>query len=255
MSSGSRQWRVGTAGWSIKSELAPFAGGGSALERYASVFNCVEINSSFYRPHKPETYARWADSVPEHFRFSVKLPKAISHEARLALEGNALERFAGELGMLGEKLGAVLVQLPPGLTFEADRAGQFFHACSKAWAAATLCEPRHRSWFQPDALSLMNEANVSLVGADPAILPQAGAPIVNGGPAYWRLHGSPRMYYSAYTDAQIASYADAMRISAAQECWCIFDNTAEGAALENALSMHAMLSARDAQLAGHAERR
>src|SRR5438067_5165479 len=105
---------VGCAGWGIHKDVAGrFPPEGSQLERYAAVFPAVEINSSFYRPHQPATYARWAASVPPGFRFSVELPKAISHEARLRDADALLDRFAFEVNHLGAKLGCVLVQLPP----------------------------------------------------------------------------------------------------------------------------------------------
>ncbi len=77
--------RIGTAGWSVPALYAEeMPRGGSHLERYARRLNAVEINSSFYRPHQRKTYERWAQSTPADFRFSVKVPKAITHEARLA---------------------------------------------------------------------------------------------------------------------------------------------------------------------------
>src|ERR687894_400456 len=86
--------RIGTSGWSIpKAHDAPFRASGNHLERYASVFNAVEINSSFYRPHRPATYERWAASVPEEFRFAVKIPKAIPHERRLKEAGDLMGHF------------------------------------------------------------------------------------------------------------------------------------------------------------------
>ena len=76
--------RIGTAGWAIPRIHADlFPGNGTGLERYSGRLNAAEINSSFYRPHRPATYARWADAVPEAFRFSVKIPRSISHEKRL----------------------------------------------------------------------------------------------------------------------------------------------------------------------------
>jgi uncharacterized protein YecE (DUF72 family) len=74
--------RVGTAGWSLRRDEGD-AAGGSRLERYARLFSCVEINSSFYRPHRPATYARWAAAVPAGFRFSLKVPKEITHVRRM----------------------------------------------------------------------------------------------------------------------------------------------------------------------------
>src|SRR5450830_369271 len=134
---------VGCAGWTIpKLSARHFPVAGSHLERFASVFGAAEINSSFYRPHQASTYARWAASTPAAFRFSVKLPKALSHEARLAEPDAVLDRFAGEAGALGDKLGCVLVQLPPklGLTWPSPSASS--RPCASASAA---CWPARRA--------------------------------------------------------------------------------------------------------------
>jgi uncharacterized protein YecE (DUF72 family) len=150
---------IGTAGWSISSAAASrFPLDGSHLQRYAQVLDCVEINSSFYRPHQPSTYARWAASVPEHFRFSVKLPRSITHERRLRDCAAELDRFAGEVMQLGNKLGCVLVQLPPSLRFEADVASAFFHALRQRVDGMLACEARHPSWFEAGATDARHHA-------------------------------------------------------------------------------------------------
>src|SRR5688572_19432683 len=113
------EFRIGCAGWSIPREhAAEFPVEGTHLQRYAQRFPAVEINSSFYRPHRPETYARWAASTPDGFRFAVKVPREITHTRRLREVDEPLERFLAEAGALGEKLGPLLVQLPPSLQFE-----------------------------------------------------------------------------------------------------------------------------------------
>ena len=120
--------RVGTAGWSVPSRyVAEVPPGGSHLERYARHLNAVEIDSSFYRPHQRKTYERWAQSTPSSFRFAVKMPKAVTHEQRLADCGALLDRFVAEVTGLGDRLGALLVQLPPTLALERRVAGRFFH--------------------------------------------------------------------------------------------------------------------------------
>src|SRR4051812_32687338 len=120
---------LGTAGWSIRREHSgKFATIGTHLERYASLFNAVEINSCFYRPHRFSTYERWSASVPEHFRFAVKVPKVITHEARLVDPVPALDRFLWETSGLGTNLGPILVQLPPSLALDLDIATTFFRA-------------------------------------------------------------------------------------------------------------------------------
>jgi hypothetical protein len=114
-----RRITVGTAAWAIPKQYDDaFPSEGSHLVRYASRFDGVEINSSFYRLHRLSTYQRWAGDVPDHFRFAVKMPKTITHEARLRDIDEPLQRFLGEIAGLGSKLGPVLIQLPPSLKFD-----------------------------------------------------------------------------------------------------------------------------------------
>lgn len=230
--------RIGTAGWSIPSFCAEeFPAEGTHLERYSAQFNAVEINSSFYRPHRVQTYTRWAASVPDDFRFAVKVPKAITHELRLREAGQKLQQFLGEVCGLGNKLGPLLVQLPPSLVFEAEIVKSFFALARQSFNGPIVCEPRHGSWFGPAADDLLNSFNVARVAADPAKIAGADAPGGFTGLTYWRLHGSPRIYYSAYESDFLenvaASLAEAVVDGA--EAWCIFDNTASGAATGNAL--------------------
>ncbi|MGK5042573.1 DUF72 domain-containing protein [Janthinobacterium sp. GB1R12] len=233
---------IGTAGWSISSAAASrFPLDGSHLQRYAQVLDCAEINSSFYRPHQPSTYARWAASVPEHFRFSVKLPRSITHERRLRDGAAELDRFAGEVMQLGNKLGCVLVQLPPSLRFEADVAGAFFHALRQRFDGMLACEARHPSWFEAGATELLTMQGITRVRADPPA-GQPGPHVPTTSVAYLRLHGSPKIYYSDYPADYLAALAADLRTSAQAGSWCIFDNTAAGAALFNALDLHARLA-------------
>ncbi len=239
--------RVGTAGWSIpKEHEAPFPSSGSHLERYASVFNAVEINSSFYRPHRPATYERWAASVPEEFRFAVKIPKAITHEHRLKKTGDLLGRFLSEVACLGPRLGPLLVQLPPSLSFEAGTSDVFLRELRSQAPGSIVCEPRHRSWFVPDVDELLNELRIARVAADPAPVPGAGEPGGWRGLSYYRLHGSPRIYYSPYGHETLAHNAERLVGDQAvgRETWCIFDNTAAFAATRDALTTIDFVQAR-----------
>ena len=233
---------IGTAGWSLSSATASrFPLDGSHLQRYARVLPCVEINSSFYRPHQPATYARWAASVPEHFRFSVKLPRSITHERRLRDCAAELERFAGEVMQLGSKLGCVLVQLTPSLRFEADVAAAFFHALRQRFDGMLACEARHASWFAADATELLTMLRITRVRADPPA-GQPGPHVPTTSQAYLRLHGSPTIYYSDYPADYLANLATSLQEQAQADSWCIFDNTAAGAALFNALDLQARLA-------------
>ena len=113
-----RQLHIGCAGWAISKQYKSlFPQSGSHLERYAQRLTAVEINSSFYRPHRRTTYEGWAAAVPEGFAFSVKAPKMITHELRLLGADAALARFVGQASGLGDRLGPLLFQLPPSLGF------------------------------------------------------------------------------------------------------------------------------------------
>ena len=146
----------------------PFRTTGSHLERYGAVLNAVEINSSFYRPHRTATYERWAASVPEHFRFAVKIPKAMTHEHRLKGIGDLLDRFLSEVSGLGPKLGPLLVQLPPSLRFEDGIADAFLRELRSRVEGPLVCEPRHATWFTPEIEALLDELRIARVAADPA---------------------------------------------------------------------------------------
>jgi uncharacterized protein YecE (DUF72 family) len=237
---------IGTAGWSIPREAqAGFPGGGSHLERYAAVLPAVEINSTFHRPHRASTFERWAASVPRGFRFSVKIPRTVTHDQKLAGSAALLEAFLADLAPLGVRLGCLLVQLPPSLAFDARVARRFFTALRKHFSRGVALEPRHSSWFDARADRLLDDYQIARVAADPPRVAGGNQPGGWRGLAYFRLHGSPRMYYSSYEDAYLAALADPLRALQARRIptWCIFDNTTLGAATGNALSLLARLTA------------
>jgi uncharacterized protein YecE (DUF72 family) len=172
--------RIATTGWSIPAAVRDsFPVAGTGLERYAARCNAAEINSSFYRPHRRETWERWAAAVPDDFAFAVKLPKTITHTARLVAADDLLTAFAREVAGLGGKLGVILVQLPPSLALDTAVARAFFKRLADAIPAADVaCEPRHASWFTTEADDLLAGLKVARVAADPAILPVAGSALL-----------------------------------------------------------------------------
>jgi uncharacterized protein YecE (DUF72 family) len=239
--------RIGTAGWSIPtSEKERFPGSGSHLERYAHRLGAAEINSTFHRSHRRSTYERWAANVPDHFRFSAKLPKAISHNRELRSFDFLVGQFAQELGPLGHKLSVVLVQFPPSFAFEAEAISGLFAALRGSFDVSLACEPRHASWFDHEADTFLAGYRVARVAADPVLFPRGERP---GGwldLAYYRLHGSPRTYYSAYDRGALCeARRKLLSEDAAPSRWCIFDNTAASAAASNALDLSEMLSRAD----------
>ena len=239
--------RIATAGWSIPRIAAEaFDTEGSHLERYARVFDAVEIDTSFYRPHRRATYARWADATPRGFRFAVKMPRAITHEARLAAVEGEFAEFLDQVGGLGAKLGPIIVQLPPSLQFDDAVATPFFERLRASFDGAVVCEPRHRSWFEPAADAALVHARVTRVAADPSIVPDAARPggwlgrhgNGVGATPYYRWHGSPVLYRSGYGPAWVATQAKALSGWArSAKCWCVFDNTMFGQATVDALAL------------------
>jgi uncharacterized protein YecE (DUF72 family) len=237
---------TGCAGWSLPRDTWPqFPETGTHLQRYAGRLPAAEINSSFYRPHQPATYERWAGSVPADFRFSVKLPKTITHEKRLRDCGGLLDSFLAQAAGLGGKLGCLLVQLPPSLAFDKNTAAGFFTALRQRHHGAVALEPRHASWFTPDVDDTLKRLKIARVLADPVMHAAGISPGGWPGLVYVRLHGSPRMYYSAYSRETLQALALKLQESTAggAEVWCIFDNTASGAAVSNALELQTLLDA------------
>jgi len=231
--------RIGTAGWSIAADYrAEFPSEGFGLERYAARFSCVEVNSSFYRPHRPSTWTRWASLVPEDFRFAVKIPRAITHEKGLRDCGEPIARLLGDSAGLGQKLGVLLVQLPPRLAYDPVIAEAFFDDLASRTPARIVCEPRHPSWFEAAADRHLAALGVARVAADPPRAIGADRPGGARDFSYWRLHGSPDIYRSAYGAARLDILAQYLRRAAkAGTAWCIFDNTAAMAATGDALAL------------------
>jgi uncharacterized protein YecE (DUF72 family) len=229
---------VGRAAWNLaKRQQDHFPDVGTHLERYAARLPAVELNSSFYRPHQPKTYTRWAACVPSDFRFSAKIPKAITHELRLVGAESVLDTFLGEVTALGEKLGCLLVQLPPSLAFDAAIARTFFESLRARYSGGLVFEPRHPTWFTAEVERLLVDLRIARVAADPPCGPVATEPGGWRGLVYYRLHGSPRIYYSNYEDDYLVKLAGELRAHerSGVPVWCIFDNTAHDHATMNAL--------------------
>jgi uncharacterized protein YecE (DUF72 family) len=230
---------IGCAGWSVPSAVGRFfPPEGSHLERYAAVFPAVEINTSFYRPHRPATYAKWRDAVPAGFRFAVKIPKAITHERRLRHAEEALAAFLDEALHLGDKLGCLLLQLPPSLRYDGPAARDFLAFLRSLTDVPLACEARHATWFTQQAADMLREFDAAQVIADPKVA-ELPASARRAGLAYIRLHGSPKMYYSPYDEAFLDRLEREIRayLDEGKQVWCVFDNTADGAAQPNALSL------------------
>ena len=143
--------QISTAGWGVPTESERKE---TRLHRYSRIFNCAEVNSTFYRPHRKNTWAKWAAETPENFRFSIKAPKAITHENMLQSIEQPLKDFFEQIEALEEKKGPVLFQLPPSLIFDPAIAEEFLALLRTLYIGEVALEPRNKSWFDslPDAL-------------------------------------------------------------------------------------------------------
>jgi uncharacterized protein YecE (DUF72 family) len=224
----------------------PAAGIRSQLERYSSLFDAVEINSTFYRAHRSRTFERWARSVPEDFRFTLKLPREISHKRRLVGCADLVATFLDESAALGEKRAVLLLQLPPSFSFDPAVCAPFFEAVREQYAGKLACEPRHPTWFGQGPSAVLCSYAIARVAADPAVVPEAAEPAGGRDFVYYRLHGSPRTYYSGYSESYLSGLRDKLEtLPAENTAWCIFDNTALGAAAHDGLALRSLLSMRN----------
>lgn len=235
--------RIGTAGWANPpGERQHRKAAHSHLDHYARRFNAVEINSTFYRSHRAATYQCWRDSTPDDFAFAVKMSRTITHESGLHDCRRELRNFLHEVSALGAKLRVILIQLPPGLAFETRAATRFFASIPSKLPYELACEPRHSSWFSPAVDDFLRRRGVSRVAADPTRDPGGMRPGGRRRLAYYRLHGSPRIYYSAYETSFLTDLAGQIRTGGARvrETWCIFENTARYEAWNDARRLQRM---------------
>jgi len=178
--------------------------------------------------------------VPESFRFSVKMPKTMTHDQRLSGVRSHLDRFLDEVSGLGEKLGVLLLQLPGSFEFKPQLVDRFLGMLRRRHQGPVVCEPRHASWYTADAEARLSGYAIALVAADPPRGTKACSPGGWGGVMYYRLHGSPRCYFSPYEQPFLAAVAGRIR-EFPGPAWCIFDNTGSGAAFENAVRLRELV--------------
>jgi uncharacterized protein YecE (DUF72 family) len=169
----------------------------------------------------------------------VKLPRTITHEHGLSGTRKLVDAFLDELKPLGSRVGCLLVQLPPKLELSTRSARAFFTGLRARYEGGIAVEPRHASWFTPQADRVLVAERIARVVADPPRAPSGVEPGGWRGLAYYRLHGSPRVYSSSYDDAFLDRLSVSLRTleRAGIPCWCIFDNTTLGAGTANALSL------------------
>lgn len=238
---------VGTSGWSYPAWRTGFYAGVPRcrwLAHCAERFTSLEVNATFYRLPKPETVAGWRDQTPEGFAFAVKGHRLITHVRRLADVDAPLARFRAALAPLGDRLAAVLWQLPPTLHRDLVLLRDFSSRLT-AWPEVRhALEFRHESWFEDAVEAALEEHGLATCISDAPRWPMWDA--VTAGLAYVRLHGHTRQYSSAYGRAGLVPWAERVRAWLAQghDVHVYFDNDAEGAAPADASLLLACVTGR-----------
>ncbi len=233
--------RIGTSGWTYKHWQGIFYPSGLSnskwLEFYSEHFDTVELNASFYRLPKRETFEKWKARTPDGFLWSVKASKFITHTRRLEDPAEPLGRLYGVTAGLGEKLGVILFQLPPSLTYDERMLRNF---CKKLDPRVRhAIEIRHQSWIDDQAFSLLTEFNIALCVADTAGR-YPSCEVITADFGYIRLHGSQKLYASEYSEVELRNWAEKVHIWN-KDTFIYFDNDYEGYAVNNARRLRKLL--------------
>jgi uncharacterized protein YecE (DUF72 family) len=238
-----RAW-IGTSGWVYKNwreHLYADAPVRRWLEIASRTFGALEINGSFYTQIKRETYERWRAETPDGFRFAVKGHRFVTHYKRLRACDDSIVRLRDQASGLGDKLAAVVWQLPSRFARDDARLDDFLGAL-RAWPAVRhALELRHRSWFMPDVAARLRDANVSVCMSDAPDFPLWRE--VTSDLVYVRLHGHTRKYASSYSGALLRRWRDdiATWIAEGRDVHVYFDNDGEGAAVHDARTLTALV--------------
>lgn len=246
---------VGTSGWHYNHWLGlfypPDVKGYKELTYHAQHFNTVENNSSFYRVASEPTYKTWGRMTPERYKFSIKLNKLITHTHRLEVNDEVREKVAYILSstqVLGNKLGAILIQLPASFRLDVNRLKVFLEFFTAEVRALPhnfdiAIEFRNKYWFIDDVYALLQSHNVALVAGQSSRWP--GVRRITADVAYIRMHGPDRLFSSSYSTEQLSEWAEYIKhISPkTKRVYVYFNNDYHGYALENAKKLRKLLNA------------
>lgn len=214
----------------------------SRLTFYASIFNSIEINSSFYKIPMAKTVAKWAESVPEDFKFTFKLWREITHHKGLEFKPEDVKRFLGTIASAGTKKGCLLVQFPPSLTAASFPVlAKLLNVIAQTdaqqeWKLAL--EFRNRSWYREETYGLLDQCNAGLVLQD---MPASATPFLENQLdfVYLRFHGPDGNYKSSYDDDFLSEYGQYIKSwqEEGKSVYVYFNNTA-GDAVKNLITLN-----------------
>lgn len=234
---------VGTSGWAFphwRGVLYPKSLPESDwLKYYSENFNCVEVNSTFYRSFLPSTYRRWFHSVPDNFKFILKLPQEITHTKRLVGVHKEIREFLSGLSPLSDKVGLILMQLPPSYSVVLSDFEQAILLIRDKFALAV--EFRNEYAFVEDIIDVLITNNCCFVNPDSPKAPLRT--FITNDILYLRLHGRTALYRSLYTHSELEEISDIVlsmgdRITMS---YVIFNNGMEGFSIPNAVKLIELL--------------
>jgi uncharacterized protein YecE (DUF72 family) len=236
-----KKYYIGCSGWNYRHWEGVFYPETLAksewLQYYASIFNTVEINATFYRQFKDSTYINWYNKVPQGFCFSVKMSKYITHIKRLVDVSAEVQTCVASASLLQEKLGVILIQLPPSLKFDASLVDDFLAILPGNYRYTI--EARHTSWLCDSSLELLQRYNVGWCISDTAgRYPYYEA--ITADFVYIRLHGSTQLYASNYSNSELEQWAQKI-MKWNKTTWCYFDNDFNAYAANNAMTLQKIL--------------
>lgn len=230
------KWHIGCSGFHYRHWKVAFYPQGLAQKKwfgyYAGQFATLELNVTFYRFPQLSVVRNWYDQAPEGFRFSVKAPKAITHFKQFHGTIDMLTDFYGTIREgLADKLGPVLFQFPPRFHYAPERLARVLDQLDPGFD--NVLEFRHPDWWREEVYDTLRKKRVAFCGMSHPELPSE--PIVTGPVAYYRFHGVPELYRSAYSKTELKAVAEKIGAEPdVREAWCYFNNDASVAAIPNA---------------------
>jgi uncharacterized protein YecE (DUF72 family) len=231
---------IGTSGWSYKHWKGifypPKVKAADWLSFYAETFKTTEINGSFYRLPSEETVIKWTQQVQDDFIFCPKMSRFLTHMKKLNDPEEPLERFFTVFEPMKNKMGPVLIQLPPFLKFNYDKAEHFYSLLKGKYKYYEfVMEVRHDTWLQEESLTLMTKYDIGFV------ISQSGtnfpySEMVTAKNIYVRFHGPKELYASSYSDEMLKDFAKKFHhwTKEGHIIWVYFNNDIHGYALEDA---------------------
>lgn len=246
------QLRVGCSGWNYKSWKGRFYAPDLPLSRwlahYASVFDTVEVNNTFYRLPEASTFAAWREETPARFLMAVKASRFLTHMKRLRNPEEPLDRLLSRAAALGPRLGPLLYQLPPNLHRDPERLESFLRALPATLPGTRrrlrhVIEFRHPSWYVDDTRRMLERHGVAMCLHD-----KAGSAIADDGAAgpcvYVRFHGTSGRYHGSYGDETLRSWASRLADEwrRGRDIFAYFNNDPDAVAAENALRLRGFLT-------------